>query len=90
MPRDYYELQVQHTAGAYKTTQVFYRLDDALDAIRAVAAMNPNYPYEGGLTYAVGSSVHHKDRYRILKNGVFDKKILKEVPLTGLRKDVNI
>ena len=72
--RDIYQVQVQHTAGAYKTVQLFYREQDALDYLTAVAAMHPEYPYDGkSWKYAVGSSVHHKDRYRIIKDGLEEK-----------------
>ena len=83
--RDIYQVQVQHTAGAYKTIQLFFREKDATDYLVSIAAMNPEYPYDGkSWTYAVGSSVHHKDRYRIIKNGLEEKQ------LTQLKTSVKI
>lgn len=83
--RDIYQVQVQHTAGAYKTIQLFFRENDAIDYLTSIAAMNPEYPYDGkSWTYAVGSSVHHKDRYRIIKNGLEEKQ------LTQLKTSVKI
>lgn len=84
--RDIYSVQLQHTAGAYQTVQIFYREQDALDYLTAIAAMNPKYPYDGkSWKYAVGSSVHHKDRYRIIKNGLVEQK-----SLTPLKKSIKI
>ena len=83
--RDIYQVQCQHTAGAYKTVQMFYREQDAIDFLKSIAAMNPDYPYDGkSWKYAVGSSVHHKDRYRIVKNGMEEKV------LTPLKVSVKI
>ena len=73
--RDIYEVQLQHTAGAYKTVQIFYRERDAIDFIASIAVKFPQYPYDGkSWAYAIGSSVHNKDRYRILKNGKTEKE----------------
>ena len=73
--RDLYEVQLQHTAGAYKTIQIYYREKDAIDYLKSIAARFPQYPYDGeSWTYAIGSSVHNKDRYRILKNGKAEKE----------------
>lgn len=84
--RDVYEVQLQRTAGAYRTIQLFFRENDALDFIASIAAMNPDYPYDGkSWAYAVGSSVRRKDRYRIVKNGVLGEK-----GLTTLKKTVKI
>lgn len=84
--RDIYEVQLQRTAGAYRTIQAFWRERDAIDYLKSIAAMNPDYPYDGkSWAYAVGSSVHRKDRYRIVKNGVLGEK-----GLTTLKKTVKI
>ena len=84
--QDIYEVKVQHTAGAYQTIRMFFRLKDAQDYLASIAAMNPDDPYDGvSTTYAVGSSVHHKDRYLITKNGVVGEK-----SLTPLKKSVKI
>ena len=84
--QDVYQIQLQRTAGAYRTIQLFFRENDALDYLASVAAMHPEYPYDGkSWTYAVGSSVHNKDRYRIVKNGVLGEK-----GLTTLKKTVKI
>lgn len=84
--RDVYEVQLQRTAGAYRTIQLFFREKDALDYLASIAVINPDYPYdEKSWTYAVGSSVHRKDRYRIIKNGVLGEK-----GLTTLKKTVKI
>ena len=86
MSQEIYEVKVQHTAGAYQTIRVFFRLQDAQDFLTSIAALNPEYPYDGkATTYAVGSSVHHKDRYIITKNDVLGEKTL-----TPLKKSVKI
>lgn len=65
--RERYLVKRQRTAGAYQTIQVYYRKQDAIDFLTAQAALNPDYPYDGGDTYAYGPSKHNRTRFKIEK-----------------------
>lgn len=80
--RDVYLVQRQHTAGAYQTIQTYFRKQDARDYLAAQAAMNPDYPYDGGDTYAYGPSKHNKTRFRIVEQQD-EKRVIK---LPGLKR----
>lgn len=87
--RDVYEVRMQRTVGAYKTVQLFFRERDALDYLKSIAFMHPEYPYDGvSWNYDVGADKHDKTRYRIVKNGVSGSP--EEKRLTSLKKSIKI
>lgn len=85
--RETWLVQRQRTAGAYLTIKIFYRKQDARDYLAAEAALNPEYPYDGGDTYAYGPSKHNKTRFRIVEQArdtlLYGSKGLKQ---SGLKK----
>lgn len=62
-----YQLQEQHTAGAYIGIQVFKTHEAAVQHLAKIAAReNPDRPYNGGDKWQDSSDVHCVNRYRII------------------------
>ena len=62
-----YQLQEQHTAGAYIGIQIFKTHEAAVKHLAKIAAQeNPNRPYNGEDKWQNSSDVHCVNRYRII------------------------
>lgn len=62
-----YQLQRQHTAGAYIGIQIFKTHEEAVQHLAKIAAQeNPNRPYNGEDKWQNSSNVHNVNRYRIM------------------------
>ena len=62
-----YQLQEQHTAGAYIGIQIFKTHEEAVQHLAKIAAQeNPNRPYNGEDKWQNSSDVHCVNRYRIV------------------------
>lgn len=63
----FYQLQEQHTAGAYIGIQIFKTHEEAVQHLAKIAAQeNPDRPYNGGDKWQDSSDVHCVNRYRII------------------------
>ncbi len=64
----FWEVQVQHTAGAYRTHSRHGTHKEAVGELKDLAAnrYEGEFPYDGSDTFKAGHSVHNVDRYRIV------------------------
>lgn len=61
-----YQIQRQHTAGAYITIKTVLTHEEAVDFLANIAADTPQYPYNGGDKWQDSKNVHNVNRYRIV------------------------
>lgn len=62
-----YQVQKQHTAGAYIAIKTALSHNEAVSYLAQIAAEHPERPYHGEDKWQDSSNVHNVNRYRIVE-----------------------